>query len=164
MAVAQADVGRLHQEAPARGIQVIWSASTGSVKPSVAVQQQITEIASQLEAQARVRELLRLRVTTNARGAEEIQSGEIGLRIHSPSDDGLKAATVDLLFNGDNGLTREVVTALPLDELRSRLLRLLRVYTVEGCAKDTFATWSRGQSDADLRSRLGISEQTVVSG
>lgn len=164
MAAAQADVNRLHQEQPARGIHITWNTSAGCVRPHAAVQQHVKEIISQLDAQARIRELVRMQVMTCPSGCSAIHTGEIGLRIHAVPDDGSEAVTVDLLFNSEKGLTREIVTALPLAELRSRLLRLLRVYTVEGCAKDAFATWSRGMSDYDLRSRLGISEQTPVAG
>lgn len=164
MAIAQAEVNRQHQEAPTRGIQIFWSTSCGSIKPSAALQQQIKEQVSQLEAQARVRELLRLLVTTHTNSIVEANGAEIGIRLHLGSHDSMEGVTLDLVFNGDHGLTREIATTLPLSELRSRLLRLLRVYTVEGCAKDTFATWSRGLSDQDLRSRLGLPEQAVFAG
>src|SRR4051794_9544651 len=43
MAVAQADVNRMHQEQPARGIHITWNTSAECVRPHMAVQQQVKE-------------------------------------------------------------------------------------------------------------------------
>jgi sulfite reductase beta subunit-like hemoprotein len=161
MAISQMDANRSHQDVPASGIQVIWSTSAECAKLSAVVQQQFREIATQAQAQARVRELVRVHVTTCPAGCVGTHAGEVGVRIRSAADEAAENIHVDLLFNGDIGLSREIATGLSLGELRTRLVRLLRVYTVEGCGKDTFTSWSRGLSDAEIRSRLGLREQTV---
>jgi len=163
MAVSQLDATRTYQPAQVSGVQLILSSSPDEISLPEAVQQQFREVTSLIQAQTRMRELVRLYVTDRRSGSSDGNSGEIGLRIHTLSADGSEAATVDLVFHGDTGLSREVVTALPVGEMRQRLVRLLRVYMVEGCGKDTFTSWSRGLSDQQLRSQMGITEQAGVA-
>jgi hypothetical protein len=158
MSVSQLEAVQRYQTAPAGGVQLTWNSTTHHADLPEALHQQLREIASQIQAQTRMRESLRLHIITPPAGWPETSAGEIGVRAHITPGAGPEPATVDVLFNGDSGLTREVVTALPIGELRQRLVRLLRVYMVEGCGKDTFTSWSRGLSDQQLRSQMGISE------
>ncbi len=110
----------------------------------------------------RLREPLRLQLSACPTGCAGSHSGDIGLRIHPAHGHEPERATVDLLFNDDTGLARLVAT-IPVGELSTRLVRLLRVYTVEGCGRDTFASWSRGLRDQDLRARLGVPEPAAFA-
>ena len=162
MTVAPADTHRPQEGKPAGGIQVIWSTSAGCLRPTLEVHQAALDIARRVEAGLRLREPLRLQLSACPAGCVGSHSGDIGLRIHPAHGRNPEPATVDLLFNNDTGLTR-LVAALPLDELSTRLVRLLRVYTVEGCGRDTFASWSRGLRDQDLRTRLGLPESATFA-
>ena len=160
MTVARADTHRSQETRPASGIQVIWSTSAGCSRPTPEAQHVAREIVRRVEAGLRLRESLRLQVSACPAGCAGSHSGDIGLRVHPAHGRDPEPATVDLLFNGGTGLDRWVAT-MPVDELSARLVRLLRVYTVEGCGRDTFAIWSRGLRDQELRARLGLPEPTA---
>ena len=162
MTVARADTHRSQEGIPAGGIQVSWSTSAGCLRPSAESQQTALEVARRVEAGLRPREPLRLQLSACPVGCVGSHSGDIGLRIHPTYGHDPEPAIVDLLFNDDTRLAR-LVAAIPVDELSTRLVRLLRVYTVEGCGRDTFASWSRGLRDQDLRSRLGLPEQVAFA-
>ena len=162
MTVARADTHRSQETRPASGIQVIWSTSAGCSRPTPEAQHVAREIVRRVEAGLRLRESLRLQVSACPAGCTGSHSGDIGLRVHPAHGRDPEPATVDLLFNGGTGLDRWVAT-MPVDELSARLVRLLRVYTVEGCGRDTFASWSRGLRDQDLRARLGLPEPTAFA-
>ncbi len=162
MTVARADTHRSQEGKPAGGIQVSWSTSAGCSRPTMVAQQAALEVARRVEAGLRMREPLQLHLSACSAGCVGSHSGDIGLRIHPAHGRETEPATVDLLFNDDTGLARLVAT-VPVDELSTRLIRLLRVYTVEGCGRDTFASWSRGLRDQDLRSRLGLPEPAAFA-
>ncbi len=162
MTVARADIQRSQEGTLSGRIQVSWSTSAGCSRPTPEAQQAAWEIARRVEAGLRLREPLRLQVSACPAGCAGSHSGDIGLRVHPAHGRDPEPATVDLLFNGGTGLDRWVAT-MPVDELSARLVRLLRVYTVEGCGRDTFASWSRGLRDQELRTRLGLPEPAAFA-
>lgn len=133
---------------------VNWGGSSRCAAPTLRAWERAGQLARDLENITRLKETLRIHVAASADACEVHHAGDIGLQERSAIGGG-EAETVDLLFAQRGALTRRVATGLPWSELAGRLARLLRTYQVEGCGKDTFATWTASLSDGELRDRLG---------
>lgn len=132
---------------------VNWGGSARCAAPTLRARERARQLARDLENVTRLKEPLLIHLVASADACETHHVGDIGLqeRTVAGGDD----ETVDLLFAQRGVLTRRVATGLSWSELAGRLVRLLRTYQVEGCGKDTFATWSGSLSDGELRDRLG---------
>lgn len=136
---------------PSANYTATWS-STPTNTPTPAAQERVLELIRHLEKTARL--TVPVTIFLAPIGATEYSNGDI--RLEDRGAEGGEPATVDLLLSDGQMLARRVVTALPWSELPARLTRLLRNYQVEGCNKDSFATWTHNLSDAELYERLGI--------
>ena len=136
-----------------------WSATPGNA-PAPAAQERVLELVRHLDKTARLSTPLVIHLAPA--GATEHAGGDIGLVDRTA--EGGETPTVDLLLSDGHALARRIATALPWSELPARLTRLMRNYQVEGCNKDSFATWTRSLSDADLRERLGDQDIAETSG
>ncbi len=145
---------------PSKRYVVTWTTLPGCNVPAPEAQDRARQLAQHLEQVARLRESVHIHLSADPDTCAEHNSGDIGLRHRLDVVDGVPVETADVLVGDGTTLTREIATAVPWNELSGRLARLIRTYQVEGCGRDTFATWVRGLSDHELRERLGIGGRT----
>ena len=154
-------------EAPGRetlllpGYRLSWATRSGYDLPGHEAQSRAIGLVQHLDRVARLPERIDIRLLAGAAAPSEYAPGDIGLRDGATVIAGEWVATADLLFTDGSSLSRAIAVSLPWSELERRLTRLIRTYMVEGCARDTFAAWTRGLTDRELRERLGLSAQAA---
>ena len=142
-----------------QGYVVTYADGPGVNVPEL-TRQRAESLARHLDRAARLREPVRIHLYTGANPWVERPLVGVGIRDRAIVAGDSLIAAADVVL-GDGVTTREIATEVPWSELPGRLARLFRVYLVEGCGRDTFATWVRGLSDGELRERLGLAHHVA---